>query len=76
MEKKKEKLGQERAFPIGSHYGMSRRFYAACAAMQGLLTGYSESLKVNGGYIANTDHEDIIKQSYELADELLIQESL
>ena len=54
--------------------GMSKRFYAACAAMQGMLTnkgaywqGYSENLN---GYLP----EELAKLSYEFADELLKQE--
>lgn len=44
---------------------MSKRFYAACCAMQGILsTEYSK-------YIPN---DKIIKMSYLLADELLKQE--
>lgn len=76
------KLGQEPAFPIVqqkydsissnfimgvSDIGISKRFYAACAAMQGLL--------VNND---NTDYtwKMICEMSYELSDELLRQENL
>ena len=44
------KLGLETAFPLDGNYaadaletnnqGMSKRFYAACAAMQGLIANY------------------------------------
>ena len=50
-------------------FGISKRFYAACAAMQGL--------------IASTDSEDsfpnpkdIAERSFEFADELLKQENI
>lgn len=72
-----KKLGQEPAFPVNtefesngcrglnqSPYGMSKRFYAACAAMQGIF--------------ANTNHKYTIGQIAEMAfvaaDELLKQE--
>jgi len=71
---KENKLGQEPAFAACSdtygNDGMSKRFYAACAAMQGL--------SVNHLY-ANThgsDPKKLIKTAYELADELLKQEDL
>ena len=44
--------------------GMSKRFYAACAAMQGLLAHY--------GLAYSEQHT---KESYKLADELLKQEN-
>lgn len=73
------KLGQEPAFPyvdenaiIGNtpsgQQGINKRFYAACAAMQGLLAKYN---------LNNPSDQGIICQlSYELADELLKQENL
>ena len=77
-----KKLGQEPAYPLefkafkGSHpnqttvyhssNGISKRFYAACAAMQGILSA---------DYSQNISNETLIKQSYMLADELLKQES-
>lgn len=80
------KLGQEQAFPIEQHdgigklyevhHGMSKRFYAACMAMQGLITNFPKERMVNNGFIAFTDHEDLIEQSFEFADELLRQEEL
>ena len=54
--------------------GMSKRFYAACAAMQGLISNYPKERLVNDGFIACTDHAQIVGQAYELADELLKQE--
>ena len=87
----KNKLGQESAFPhdeygyinedmpcnlIESHNGMSKRFYAACAAMKGLLanTYLMESL-ANDAKSTQEAQLRIIKSSYQYADELLKQES-
>ena len=82
-----QKLGQEPAFSctyemkiLGQnklcyHDGMSKRFYAACAAMQGILANqngeYTVICKTNQQYA-----EHLISQSYQLADELLKQENL
>ena len=76
-----EKLGQEPAFPeLNSEYdgqdrilpyqnsGMSKRFYAACTAMQGLVT----SIPLDNTAIWK---QEIIEKSYKLADELLKQEN-
>ena len=75
------KLGQEPAFANTETYnpnnmecngtyesGMSKRFYAACAAMQGLIAN---------SYIqcSTASDVDLISKSYELADELLKQEN-
>lgn len=75
-----KKLGQEPAFPsnddkhgnCGIHeIGMSKRFYAACAAMQGLLANPN---------IKRPDHRDeqghiaFAKVCFQYADELLKQE--
>jgi hypothetical protein len=46
--------------------GMSKRFYAACKAMQGIC--------VNAGRNGHT-FSKIVKISYEIADELLKQEN-
>jgi len=48
--------------------GMSMRFYAACAAMQGLLAGNELSKYV-------IDPTTIVQQAYKFADELLKQEN-
>lgn len=77
-----ERLGQNPAFPVApfgnrksiDDDGISKRFYAACAAMQGLIIHFPYERTVNNGYIALVDHTDLIKQSYQLADELLKQE--
>ena len=73
------KLGQEPAFPKqGIHsdiYGMSKRFYAACLAMQGLLSNSVFMSYMTQEYSDNTDKE-VVRNAYELADELLKQENL
>lgn len=73
MANNNEKLCQEPAFASAcaneqSHHietGMSKRFYAACAAMQGLLH--------YGGRVDNI--EVLVKDAYAFADELLKQEN-
>lgn len=81
-----EKLGQEPAFPIVEELfdgfsqvykqectssGMSKRFYAACAAMQGLLSGMSDhNLDSKCRY-----RDRIATTSYIIADELIKQEN-
>ncbi len=71
-----QKLGQEPAFANGNKNtkdsdgtpnGMSKRFYAACAAMQGMLANQS---------VTNVPDEIVIKTAYKIADELLKQEDL
>lgn len=67
------KLGQESAFPSKSqHYsefvinkGISKRFYAACAAMQGLISNGSFNI------YEPENPSQIAHKAYELADELL-----
>lgn len=73
-----EKLGQEPAFPLPMEVidrmptlninplGISKRFYAACAAMQGILAGNVDIPVPN--YVAEL--------SYKFADEILKQENL
>ena len=48
--------------------GMSKRFYAACLAMQGLTQRFI------GMYSTDKDILAMVKQSYKIADELLKQE--
>ena len=82
-----QKLGQEPAFActyemnisgqnkLCYHEGMSKRFYAACAAMQGILANQNGEYGVIGG--TNQQYtERLISQSYQFADELLKQEKL
>jgi len=69
------KLRKEPAFPSKSqHYsefvinkGMSKRFYAACAAVQGLLANPE---------LTDNSFEFTVEMSYAIADELLKQENL
>jgi len=82
-----QKLGQENAFPldvnsskmIANGYdakqfktGMSKRFYAACAAMQGLAANPVGFVQAD-----EKPHtvESFIANAYILADELLKQEN-
>ena len=55
--------------------GMSKRFYAACAAMQGMLA-HSTRYHCRKEDEALTWKQGMIKEAYELADELLKQEKL
>ena len=75
-----QKLGQEPAFSctyemkisgqnrLYYHDGMSKRFYAACAAMQGIAAMHSTK--------SDIDNEWICKTAFNMADELLKQENL
>ena len=77
---KNQKLGQEPAFSctyemkisgqnrLYYHDGMSKRFYAACAAMQGIAAMHSTK--------SDIDNEWICKTAFNMADELLKQENL
>ena len=73
-----KKLGQEPAFATSAllskeediyQAGMSKRFYAACAAMQGSMYVYL------GGEVEDYSYEDFAKDCYRIADELLKQEN-
>ena len=81
------KLGKEPAFPefeqsgnpnIWNLYpGMSKRFYAACAAMQGIITNSGFYWQGNGmENLKGVTSELAAKLAYEYADELLKQENL
>ena len=82
-----QKLGQEPAFSctyemkisgqnrLYYHDGMSKRFYAACAAMQGILANQNGEYGIMGE-TNQTYTEHLISQSYQFADELLKQENL
>lgn len=71
------KLGQDAAFATSTESadgmysvhqeGMSKRFYAACSAMQGYLS--------NNDYVAKYTYARIVEDSYLIADELLKQEN-
>lgn len=89
--KEKEKLGQEPAFAVAAfgdgegvcESGMSKRYYAACAAMNGILSSMPHSkentiewlesiLKVYGNIKVG---EAVAKEAFMYADELLKQEN-
>lgn len=91
MENQNEKLGQEPAFPLPSgvevNYnengvivdtanGMTKRFYAACMAMQGLC---SSSQIRPGTFDFEARGKETIRHltkiAYNIADELLKQEN-
>lgn len=74
MKNNNKKLGKETAFPSQGyaveHYnGMSKRFYAACAAMQGLCVGRKTS------EMFKCECVDIAERAFVIADELLKQEN-
>ena len=81
---KMEKLGQEPALPIVLQHGlshdchvepgMSKRFFAACAAMQGILSNpaHAEQFLVNDWGV---DGRRIAQNAWHCADELLNQEN-
>ena len=76
----KEKLRQEPAFPIDVKnyqeetmlregllkHGISKRFYAACAAMQGILSNSDVTVK---------NAKDYAEMAYDFADEILKHET-
>ena len=81
MEEYKKKLGQEPAFPKDSfqnqyQIGMSKRFYAACMAMQGIManSNWAESMRITDDW--DEYRERVASASFEVADELLKQEEL
>jgi hypothetical protein len=78
VNKKKIILGLEPAFATSAglsrnedvyQAGISKRFYASCAAMQGLLANPKVEVMMKGAITQN-----LIKASYILADELIKQE--
>lgn len=86
MENENKKLGSEPAFPEvelnsfswqpqGQKHGISKRFYAACAAMQGILANQSGQYGVMGNSLNESYKRNLISQSYQFADELLKQEN-
>ena len=90
-----KKLGQESAYPgilldtysgkpCGQEHGMSKRFYAACAAMQGILSSHKEGLYCNkqeGAQGLGIKEKQIlnvnrlVQLSYRIADEMVEQEN-
>lgn len=80
-----KKLGQEPAFPsnddkhgnCGIHeIGMSKRFYAACAAMQGLIANPNLAHQLQALGIKNfqDSNKAVAVSAFNIADELLKQE--
>lgn len=79
------KLGLESAFPLMDaefreiQWGMSRRFYAACAAMQGLLANEQLIIAFSKRFPKEEQYKNILTKyaimAYEYADELLVQEN-
>lgn len=65
-----KKLGEEPAFPYPQCgcFGISKRYYTACIAMQGILASYA------GMSVATFPKEWIAIESFKMADELLKQE--
>ena len=74
---KKEKLGQQPAFPVnwitpnGEINGISKRFYAACFAMQGLLSANPD---FTHGSVDVPVPSTLCSLAFKYADELLMQE--
>jgi len=74
------KLREEPAFPKQTlpefgQVGMSKRFYAACAAMQGLFSNPDSDTYAIGNGEKTDSFENKIKFCYLAADELLKQEN-
>lgn len=65
-----EQIGHHNNYADIVYQGVSKRFYAACAAMQGILANTQFRSDCCGS------PKVIIEYSYELADELLRQEGL
>ena len=86
MKTETEKLGQELAFPVNEmgadhllsfNPSISKRFYAACAAMQGLLSNPMIAEGAAKNFESDNEVNNlIVAQSYCIADELLKQENL
>ena len=56
--------------------GISKRLHIATEITKALISNYSEIRKVNDGYIANTEYSEIVKEAYNITDEILKQENL
>lgn len=90
----KERLGQEPAYPlpngieiyydggevsVSPENGMTKRFYAACTAMQGLISNPDLASQIYNqfGEVKSADvYKITCKTAYLIADELLKQEKL
>lgn len=68
-----KQLGQEPAFPCNSpdgietYKGMSKRFYAACWAIQGLLSDLTSTVRMSKSFL--------VEEAFEIADKLLEREN-
>ena len=81
----KEKLGQEPAFPMDFEqrndyqFGMSKRFYAASMAMQGLLANPNIAGQLSRQLPKSASIEEcyasVVATAYSVADEMLKQEN-
>lgn len=84
-----EKLGTEPAFPcdeygfvnsdmpfnqVSQNFGMTKRFYAACAAMQGLLANpdWAKTAKISDDF--DEYKTRVVNAAFEISEELLKQE--
>lgn len=88
MSEKNNKLGQEPAYPISEfcntlpigspQQGMSKRFYAACAAINGLLANENTAKQIqaeHGSVNSEQAYKIVSFTAYKIADELLKQEN-
>lgn len=79
-----EKLGQEPAFPLDGEFandalksnnqGISKRFYVACAAMQGLLS-QAQNVHPQESNMECWNYKIIAECAFKAADEFLKQEN-
>lgn len=73
----KKRLGRDAAFHMEEKYvgnsSMSKRFYAACAAMQGILSSWNSNISFPD-MAKDQPKEQLINTAYVYADELLKQE--
>lgn len=53
--------------------GLTKREYFAVIVLQGLISGYTNSCKVNEAYIPFIEHKELVKHSIEITEELLKQ---
>ena len=71
--------GLRPAFSEATRPGMNKRFYAACAAMQGILSNPQTAKQVEAQYgkvDKDRGYELIVLTAYKVADELLRQEGI
>lgn len=68
-----EQIGYRNEYAPQHQHGMSKRFYAACAAMQGILA--NEAIMNVIGESNEHPQPLAVRMAYSFADELLKQES-